>query len=251
MMAEILFYITILLANIMQGITGFAGTILAMPFSLRLVGMDVAVPVLNALGLASGICVLCGAYRHVDTKILKQVLWVMIPAVLAGLYLKQRLSGSPRVLYFLLGAVTVAVALVGLYGILRQKDRVKDSGRTDGPLGLTLDLAALLAAGLVHGMFVCGGPILIGYMTRKLPEKAAFRATISTVWIFLNGIIFLTHLFSGGFGLTTLRVTGCALPFLFGGMALGGFLYKRMSQHIFIMLTHILLLITGISLFFK
>ena len=48
-MKELLFYIVILLANIIQGITGFAGTILAMPFSLILVGYDVAKPVLNVL----------------------------------------------------------------------------------------------------------------------------------------------------------------------------------------------------------
>ena len=40
--SELLFYLTILLTHIIQGITGFAGTILAMPFSLRLAGMDVA-----------------------------------------------------------------------------------------------------------------------------------------------------------------------------------------------------------------
>ena len=46
-MKQFLFYIVILLANIIQGITGFAGTILAMPFSVRLVGMETAVPVLT------------------------------------------------------------------------------------------------------------------------------------------------------------------------------------------------------------
>ena len=49
-MNEFLFYLVILLSNIIQGITGFAGTILAMPASLRLVGMGTAVPVLNLLG---------------------------------------------------------------------------------------------------------------------------------------------------------------------------------------------------------
>ena len=34
----IVFFLVILLANIIQGITGFAGTILAMPPSLMLVG---------------------------------------------------------------------------------------------------------------------------------------------------------------------------------------------------------------------
>ena len=56
----IVFFLVILLANIIQGITGFAGTILAMPPSLMLVGYSVAKPVLNVLGLLSGIYVFVG-----------------------------------------------------------------------------------------------------------------------------------------------------------------------------------------------
>ena len=41
-MKELLFFVTIFLANIIQGITGFAGTILAMPFGIMLMGYDVA-----------------------------------------------------------------------------------------------------------------------------------------------------------------------------------------------------------------
>ena len=55
MMNYILFLLVILLTNIIQGITGFAGTILAMPPGLMLVGYPVAKPVLNVLGLLSGI----------------------------------------------------------------------------------------------------------------------------------------------------------------------------------------------------
>ena len=54
MMNYILFLLVILLTNIIQGITGFAGTILAMPPGLMLVGDPVAKPVLNVLGLLSG-----------------------------------------------------------------------------------------------------------------------------------------------------------------------------------------------------
>ncbi len=54
-MNQVLFLLVILLANIIQGITGFAGTILAMPPSLMLVGYAVAKPVLNVLGLLSGV----------------------------------------------------------------------------------------------------------------------------------------------------------------------------------------------------
>lgn len=50
-MKEFIFYIIIFLTNIIQGITGFAGTILAMSPSMILVGYDVAKPILNVLGI--------------------------------------------------------------------------------------------------------------------------------------------------------------------------------------------------------
>ena len=70
-MSEILFYIVIFLANIIQGITGFAGTILAMPFSIHLVGYSVAKPVLNVLGIIAGIYVVVGGYKNVNIRELK------------------------------------------------------------------------------------------------------------------------------------------------------------------------------------
>ena len=56
-MNYIAFYIVIFLTNVIQGITGFAGTILAMPPGLMLVGYDVAKPILNLLGILAGIYV--------------------------------------------------------------------------------------------------------------------------------------------------------------------------------------------------
>ena len=64
-MGYAVFFLVILLSNIIQGITGFAGTILAMPPSLMLVGYDTAKPVLNVLGRLSGIYVFAGHRKHV------------------------------------------------------------------------------------------------------------------------------------------------------------------------------------------
>lgn len=55
-----------------QGITGFAGTILAMPPSLILVGYDVAKPILNVLGILAGVYVFVTQWKHVDWKQLKR-----------------------------------------------------------------------------------------------------------------------------------------------------------------------------------
>ena len=83
-MSEILFYIVIFLANIIQGITGFAGTILAMPFSIHLVGYLVAKPVLNVLGIIAGIYVVVGGYKNVNIRELKRVTCYMGIGIIVG-----------------------------------------------------------------------------------------------------------------------------------------------------------------------
>ena len=244
-MKEVLFYLVILLSNIIQGITGFAGTILAMPFSVRLVGMDTAVPVLNVLGLLSGVYVFLGSRKSVDRKELLRVLKVMGPCLIAGILLRRVLSAKPRLLYILLGAIVLAIALHGLWKTFVKKDEGAERQ------GSAADILLLASSGLVHGLFVCGGPLLIGYLTGRIKDKASFRATISTVWIFLNGAILISQLIQGAWSMELLRVQAISVPFLLLGMAAGSFLYSRMSQSAFMKLTYVLLFIAGLSLFFK
>lgn len=255
-MNELLFYLVILLSNIIQGITGFAGTILAMPFSVRLVGMDTAVPVLNLLGLLSGIYVFAGNYKKVNWRILRHIVIVMGLSLVAGIQIKIILSGNPRLLYLILGTVVLTIAVTGLCKTAIAS-RTKQSAnkhvysRTVKLLREIALTALLIAAGIVHGMYVCGGPLLISYLTRKLPEKNAFRATISTVWIFLNGMLLFSHILSGYWTPSAIRSGAVSIPFLLGSMFIGGRLYRHMSQEFFIFLTYVLLLIAGLTLFFK
>ena len=249
-MKRILFYIVILLANIIQGITGFAGTILAMPFSLKLVGMDTAVPVLNALGLLSGIYVFAGNRRSVNTKELLRVVLIMGIPLLAGIWIRGRLAQNPRLLYAVLGVLVLFIAIRGLVSTLRPKCSETGEKQPSGG-NAVLQTALLVAAGLVHGMFVCGGPLLISYLAQRLDKKEEFRATISTVWIFLNGILLITQIIGGQWNAQLLKVQLISIPFLLAGMFLGSLLYKRMSQRVFMIITYILLLIASATLFFK
>ncbi len=210
-MKELLFYIVILLSNIIQGITGFAGTILAMPPSLMLVGYDTAKPVLNVLGLLSGIYVFAGNRKLVNWK--KSETKAAVAAEGAGT--SSALSG-----------IQSAYAVVG-------------------------NVCLLAAAGIVHGIFVSGGPLLIGYLTRRMKDKASFRATISTVWIVLNSMILVDDIRAGLWNAALMKTQLFAIPFLLIGMYLGGKLYKRMSQHFFMVLTYVLLLISGVTLLIK
>ena len=273
----IVFFLVILLTNIIQGITGFAGTILAMPPSLMLVGYDTAKPVLNVLGLLSGIYVFAGHRKHVCWGELKKIVAVMAAGIVGGIFLKGFFAGRERALYALLGLFVVCLSLQGLHKLWRdwlgtQEDaaagaeaaaeakaaagakkaeaKAAAEGKAAGPdkAGLYLLLGL---AGIVHGIFVSGGPLLIGYLTKRIQDKVSFRATISTVWVVLNTIILLDDIRSGLWNPELVKIQVASIPFLLAGMAVGSRLYAKMSQRLFMLITYVLLFVSGISLLIK
>ena len=276
-MGYAVFFLVILLSDIIQGITGFAGTILAMPPSLMLVGYDTAKPVLNVLGLLSGIYVFAGHRKHVCWGELKKIVAVMAAGIVGGIFLKGFFAGRERALYALLGLFVVCLSLQGLHKLWRdwlgtQEDaaagaeaaaeakaaagaktaeaKAAAEGKAAGPdkAGLYLLLGL---AGIVHGIFVSGGPLLIGYLTKRIQDKVSFRATISTVWVVLNTIILLDDIRSGLWNPELVKIQVASIPFLLAGMAVGSRLYAKMSQRLFMLITYVLLFVSGISLLIK
>lgn len=239
-----LFFAVILAANVIQGITGFAGTILAMPPSLMLVGYPVAKPVLNVLGLLSGVYVFAGNRRHVNWQELKKIVLIMAAGILGGIFIKSLFEGKDQILYKLLGVFVIFLAAQGLYNSLRRRER--EPKPASGASVLLLPVA-----GVVHGIFVSGGPLLIGYLTKRIQDKVSFRATISTVWVFLNSLILIDDIRAGLWNPELLKVQLISIPFLLAGMFIGGKLYAKMSQHLFMIITYILLFISGVSLLVK
>lgn len=248
----IVFFLVILLANIIQGITGFAGTILAMPPSLMLVGYSVAKPVLNVLGLLSGIYVFVGHREHVSWKEVKKIVAVMAVSILLGILIKGLFEGKEQLLYKLLGIFVILLSIQGGLSLRRKgADENAESRSAAQAADSPFSYVILVLAGIVHGIFVSGGPLLISYLTKKIKDKVSFRATISTVWIFLNTLIMLDDIRAGFWTGGLLMTQLISLPFLFAGMYIGSRLYVRMSQRFFMILTYILLFISGISLLVK
>lgn len=129
-MGYAVFFLVILLSNIIQGITGFAGTILAMPPSLMLVGYDTAKPVLNVLGLLSGIYVFAGHRKHVCWGELKKIVAVMAAGIVGGIFLKGFFAGRERALYALLGLFVVCPfrGCISFGGIGLGRKRMRQQG---------------------------------------------------------------------------------------------------------------------------
>lgn len=242
MIKEFLFLILILLANIVQGITGFAGTILAMPLSIFLVDLSTSKPILNVLGVFSGIYVCIVSHNKIKFKLIFRILIIMSIGMFLGFFIVDKLRDYEKIQYKILGAF---ILIIGFNNIFKpfSKFKLKENS-------LVYDVI-LFFAGIFHGMFVTGGPLLVLYLSNKTKDKTEFRATISFIWIVLNSIILLQNIKSGLFVEKTLILTAFSIPIIFLSMFIGNLIHKKISQEFFMKLTNILLVISGLSLFLK
>ena len=229
-----IFLMIILITNIIQGITGFAGTVLAMPFAILLLGIEVAKPVLNITTLIACILIVFESYKHIVWKECFKMIAIMFVGVLIGEYLYRLFPVD-----LLLNIYAVFIILIALKGIF-----IKQSYDLDEKILVGI----IVLAGIIHGMFLSGGPLLIIYAVKKLKDKATFRATLAPVWIVLNSYLLVKQLLSGLITTQVATLSVCAIPVLIAAIIIGKKLYEHMSQRFFLLLSYVLLFISGISL---
>ena len=203
-MNTVLFYIIIFLTNVIQGITGFAGTILAMPPSLILVGYDVAKPILNVLGILAGVYVFVTQWKHVDWKQLKKVVIVMAIGIFGGFFLKNALAGYDAVLYKFLGIFVIFLAIHGLLiGYLSNEIKEKTSFRATistvwiilNSMILVQDICAgMWNAGLVMTQcisipFLIAGMAAGSVLVKRMSQEIFMKLTY--ILLFISGILLM------------------------------------------------------------
>lgn len=234
MLKECLFLLVVFSTNVIQGITGFAGTVLAMPFTILLYGIDVAKPALTMLTTLACVFIVARGYRDIAWKDFLKMFALMFIGVFAGEYLYHFFQAG--ILLQIYAVFIIAIALLGLFK------------RKEANLPEIVMCGIVLLAGVIHGMFISGGPLLIIYAVRKLPDKKNFRVTLSLIWISLNIYLMIKQYMNGLMTASTLGITALGIPALLLGTFIGGILAKKMSQAFFLKLTYVLLIISGASL---
>lgn len=231
---ELIFILVVFLANIIEGITGFAGTLLAMPLSMQLIGIQDAKPVLNVVAIIVSLVIAVRYYRDINKKEVLKISFLMIIGMVAGLYMFSILP--VKNLSVIYGILIIVVAIRGL----------STKKQNDFPKGILILI--VIGAGIIHGMFLSGGSLLVLYAVTVLKDKSMIRATLAPVWIILNSIILVQDITIGVFTSETLRLTAyCIIPLILA-LFIGSALHKIMRQSPFVKLTYILLIVSGLTL---
>lgn len=229
---EILVFLILFGANLLQAITGFAGTLISMPPTIKLIGVEEAKALLNAIAQISSIMIVYTGWKHVNWKEFIKMFVLMVLGMAVGMKLFQIFPLQQ--LLILYGIMIIAIALKKLF--------VKKEIALPG----LLMLVVIFIAGIIHGMFVSGGALLVVYAASVMKEKEEFRATIAMMWVTVGCFITWGQYTSGHFNSHVMFLLILGIIPVFVGTWIGTKLVKKMPQEIFMKITYILLLLSGV-----
>lgn len=232
--AQILFLIIFFLSNTIMTITGFAGTMLAMPASILLLGVDDARFILNVTAILSCVFIAIQQWKYANKKELKKILFIMLLGMAIGTALYRIIPLS--FLLPLYGGIIVLIALKRLF--------LTETKHLPG----WICILVLVIAGIIHGMFVSGGALLVLYATMVLQDKAEFRATIAATWAVLDPTFFVLNFNLSLWNMENMILIALCIPPLLLSVYLGNVLHNRINKDWFMKLTYILLALSGLSI---
>lgn len=224
----------IAVTHFISALTGFGCTIIAMPFVISIIGMQAAKSVLLVMGLIQPGYVLLKTYKHINYKSSLTIIGISALGLPLGYLLYNRLP--KRELIIILGILMIFAGSIGI-AKLRGLE-IKNIPRLVGYLLLFL-------GGIIQGAFVSGGPLIVIYASIVLTDKQEFRATLSLLWIILNGATFLQSITTGAYTQEIIKYTVINIPFLIIAIVYGNKFADKISKKSFEYILNFVLLIAG------
>jgi uncharacterized protein len=191
-----------------EGAIGFGATVITVSLGAQLLPLDVLLPAWVPLNIAMSAFLVVRNRRHIAWRFL---FVDIVPIVGAGTVIGVLLFHLPNKTLFaaILGAFVAALSLLQL---------VRPATR---PLARAWQYGFLAIGGVAHGLFGTGGPMIVYVARRRLPDAAAFRATLCLLWLGLNLGLVANYIALGLFSPTTgnysLLIAAVMIPGIFVG----------------------------------
>jgi uncharacterized protein len=226
--------IFVLFAYTVEAVTGFGSIVIALSLGALLLPVSELLPVLVPLNILMTGWLSWRLRHHIDVRLLAtRILPLMGIGTLVGYLLLPFLH--EQWLKPLFGLLIVWFAGRELWRLHRNRP-------VHHPHWITPPL--ILSAGITHGLFASGGPLLVYALVGTKLDKARFRATLISVWFVLNSSLTLAFLLDGRLhsALPTIVWLAGLIPV---GVLLGGYLHHRVDESVFRKLVYALLVVTG------
>ena len=234
----------VLFANLAQALSGFGSLVIAVTLGALLFPIESLPPVLLPLNIVVTAWIVWRNHQTIDRRVLlRMVIPLMGPGVVIGLLVADYLQSQT-----LRSVFAVIIVVLSLLEILRL---LRGSGRVDRVVARVPGSLWVFLSGIVHGLYGTGGPLLVYGIGREPLSAAAFRSTLSAIWLLWNSGLSVYFLVRGDIGPDQGLLMAGLLPVVLSGMWLGDRLHDRVSETNFRLIVFGLLLFAGTALLLR
>jgi len=230
--------VTVVAGYFIFAITGFGAALITVPVMSHFLPLPFVLPLCVLLDVAASLVVGVRFHSDADRRELKWMVPCCLAGALLGVFLLVRLPREAAIAG--LGGLLVAY---GLYSLRQGAHFTRASGVWAPVSGL--------AGGTMGTLFGIGAPPYAMYLSRRIEDKAAMRATLSTMVLFSTGIRLFVFVFAGLVLADRLLTFALLLPFALAGLWTGNRMHLRMSREKVLAAISVLLIVTGGSLLIR
>lgn len=232
------FSIVILMAYTVQAITGFGSTVIALSIGVLWYSLDELLPFLIFSNILFSCVLVIKHKRHLNKYLAYRV---VLPGMLMGLILGYLIKPyvDEGLLKQLLGLLIIWVSVLELWRLTRKSRARLIEGNKSRLL--------TLIAGLSHGLFASGGPLLVYTIAGHKVDKTQFRSTVVVCLFVLNCILSTAFLIDGRLE-PVLPFVLAVIPIIFIAVKVGNYLHNFVNEESFKKGVFILLLGSGVNL---
>ena len=226
----------VLAAYTVFGATGFGSALIAVPLLAHFAPLTFAVPLITALDGGGATTQSVRHWRHAAWPEFRRLLPFMLCGIALGTTLLVTMPREPALL-----ALGVFVALYGAYLASGTRTLRRAPGWLVVPIGLV--------GGVFSVLFGTGGPVYMVFLSARIHDKGALRATSSVVVMVSVWIRIVVFIATGLLLHIPLLLTAALMaPVMIAGLALGNRLHDALSGRGVLRLIALLLIGNGISL---
>ena len=234
--------IVVFLTHLLEGIAGFGGSVMALPFLELTIGLKTAIQILCILGWAMALYVVCRFWESIQWKeFIYIAVWAGI-GMPVGMILFDRLPA--QYLCVLLGLFMIGTGIHGTHKIFYPAEQACENENIRSSRIMRI---LLFCGGIIQGAFGSGGPFIVIYAAKALPQKTLFRVTLSLFWLTANTCrlatwsvqktIWNTHNFI---------LLAIIFPVMIAGFMVGDYLHRKVSERHFRIGVYTLLTVSGL-----
>jgi hypothetical protein len=227
--------VTLLVAHLVQGVTGFGAIVLALPVLALFFPLKTLIPALVVVNLVQVAWFAWRERRSVHAFHAKSMAIAAVLGLPVGYAIFRFLPTQE--LKVVLGFLVILVAVWNLAG-----------PSSAPPLPRRAYHLLNLGGGIIQGALASGGPFLVIYAAAMLRDKASFRATLCAAFVVLDLVLCAANAATGSWSTGMIPLVLCGLPCMAAGTVLGTILHDRLPLRPFRVSVFSLLILSGVLL---